>query len=206
MKLNRLVTDSVICLIILFLASSVSSFAEIGRKTIFEGSADSLSVRVKDVDLKDFLIALAEIGKINMVINPGVKGKVTLSLQNVSWREALEAALFFNDLSYVEIGSNGIIGPYEKMKSMAGRLDGMLSAPSVERKQDETPITLTYPMPFETAKALWPQIRRMLSPKGRYLYNETSHCVHIVDVKENAQIIMDFIISKHVSVKESTEK
>lgn len=206
MKHSSRVIDSAICLTILFITAGVSLFAETGRKTVFEGSADSLSVRVKDVDLKDFLIALAEIGKINMVIDPGVKGKVTLFLQNVSWREVLEAALFFNDLSYVEIGSNGIIGPYEKMKSMAGRLDGMLSAPSVEQKRDEAPITLTYPMPFETAKALWPQIKRMLSPKGRYLYNETSHCVHIIDVKENARIIMDFIISKHVSSKESTEK
>jgi type II secretory pathway component GspD/PulD (secretin) len=194
------------CLILCCLVLIIVSNVEAEQKRIIEGTPDNLSVRVKDADIKDFLIALSEISGVNMIIDPGVKGKVTLFLQNVSWREALNAALFFNDLSYIEIGSNGIVGPYDKMKSMTGRLEGILSTTLPQSPQEETPVTLTYPMSFESAKALWPEIMPLLSPKGRYLYNETQHCAQIVDLRENAERVMDLIVARHLKDKVPVEK
>jgi len=206
MNPNRSVSFPSICLILGCLVITIVSNAETEQKRIIEGTPDNLSVRVKDADIKDYLIALSEISGRNIIIDPGVKGKVTLFLQNVSWREALNAALFFNDLSYIEISSNGIVGPYDKMKSMAGRLEGILLTTPPQRPQEETPVTLTYPVSFEAAKALWPEIRPLLSPKGRYQYNETSHCAHIVDLRENAERIMDLIAARYAKDKEPVEK
>ena len=206
MNPNRSVLSPSICLILGCLVITIVSNADMERRRIIEGTSDNMSVRIKDADIKDFLIALSEISGINMIIDPGVKGKVTLFLQNVSWREALNAALFFNDLSYIEISSNGIVGPYGKMKSMAGRLEGILLEMPPQRPQEETPVTMTYPMSFKAAKALWPEIRPLLSPKGRYQYNETSHCAHIVDLRENAERIMDLIIARHIKDQDPVEK
>jgi type II secretory pathway component GspD/PulD (secretin) len=194
------------CLILCCLVLTIVSNVEAEQKRIIEGTPDNLSVRVKDADIKDFLIALSEISGVNMIIDPGVKGKVTLFLHNVSWREALNAALFFNDLSYIEIGSNGIVGPYDKMKSMVSRLEGILSTTLPQSSQEEAPVTLTYPMSFEAAKALWPEIMPLLSPGGRYLYNETQHCAQIVDLRENAERVMDLIIARHLKDKVPVEK
>jgi type II secretory pathway component GspD/PulD (secretin) len=206
MNPDRSVSSLSIYLIFGCFVFAIFTNAEAEQKRILEGTPDNLSVRVKDVDIKDYLIALSEISGINMIIDPAVKGRVTLFLQNVSWREALNAALFFNDLSYIEIGSNGIVGSYVKMKSMAGRLEEILSTTPPQRQQEGTPVTMTYPMSFEAAKALWPEIRPLLSPKGRYQYNETSHCAHIVDVKENAARIMDLIVTRYTKDKEPIEK
>ena len=206
MNPNRSVLSPSIYLILGCLVFAIVFNAEAEQKRFIEGTPDNLSVRVKDADIKDFLIALSEISGINMIIDPGVKGKVTLFLQNVSWREALYAALFFNDLSYIEIASNGIVGPYDKMKSMAGRLEGILLQTPSQSRQKETLITMTYPMSFEAAKALWPEIRPLLSPNGRYQYNETSYCTHIVDLRENAERIMELIVARHIKDKEPLEK
>jgi type IV pilus assembly protein PilQ len=62
---------------------------------------EPISLDLKDADLKDVLRTFAELAKVNIVIDPGVRGSVTIRLQDVPWDQALDVILRVNGLGYV---------------------------------------------------------------------------------------------------------
>jgi len=77
------------------------------KKTTSEAiSEDTLTQKIgldyKDADLSSVLRSLAWTYKLNIVTSPDVKGVVTISLKEVTVREALEAILTINGLAYSE--------------------------------------------------------------------------------------------------------
>src|SRR5205823_6921180 len=62
-------------------------------------SGEAISVNLKDVDLKDFFRLVHEISGLNVVLDPTVKGNVTLVLDEVPWDQALDIVLRNNGLS-----------------------------------------------------------------------------------------------------------
>ena len=66
------------------------------QKTYF-GELIDLSLR--DADLVETLRTFAEVGRFNLVIQPGVKGTVTVELKQVPWDQALEQILKINGLA-----------------------------------------------------------------------------------------------------------
>jgi type IV pilus assembly protein PilQ len=60
-----------------------------------------ISLDFKDGDLQDIFRLFADISGLNVVVNPGVTGKVTLKLSEVPWGRALELILKTNKLGCV---------------------------------------------------------------------------------------------------------
>ena len=60
-----------------------------------------ISLDFKDGDLQDIFRLFADISGLNVVVNPGVTGKVTLKLTEVPWDQALDLILKTNGLGYV---------------------------------------------------------------------------------------------------------
>src|SRR6266496_800683 len=54
---------------------------------------EPISLDLKDADLKDVLRTFAELTKINIAVDPDVKGSVTLRLHDVPWDQALDVIL-----------------------------------------------------------------------------------------------------------------
>ena len=65
---------------------------------------DRISVDLKDADIRDVLKSLAAMARVNLVVDPDVKGSVTVSLHDVSWVDALEVILRSNGLGMVAEG------------------------------------------------------------------------------------------------------
>ena len=61
-------------------------------------TGEPISVNLKDVDLKDFFRLIHEISGLNIVLDPNVKGTVTLVLDDVPWDQALDIVLKNNGL------------------------------------------------------------------------------------------------------------
>jgi type II secretory pathway component HofQ len=73
-----------------------------------EGSGfvgEPISLDLKDADIKDVLRTFAELRKLNIAIDPDVKGSVTLRLHDVPWDQALDVILRINGLGYVLEGN-----------------------------------------------------------------------------------------------------
>jgi type IV pilus assembly protein PilQ len=62
-------------------------------------TGEPVSVNLKDVDLKDFFRLIHEISGLNVVLDPDVKGNLTIVLDDVPWDQALDIVLKNNSLS-----------------------------------------------------------------------------------------------------------
>ena len=62
-------------------------------------TGEPISVNLKDVDLKDFFRLIHEISGLNVVLDPNVKGSLTIVLDDVPWDQALDIVLKNNDLA-----------------------------------------------------------------------------------------------------------
>jgi type IV pilus assembly protein PilQ len=70
-----------------------------------EYSGHPISLDFKDGDLQDIFRLFADISGLNIVVNPGVSGKVTLKLNEVPWDQALDLILKANGLGYTLEGN-----------------------------------------------------------------------------------------------------
>jgi type IV pilus assembly protein PilQ len=70
----------------------------LGEQKRYTGAPISLDF--KDGDLQDIFRLFADISGLNVVVNPGVGGKVTLKLTEVPWDQALDLILKTNRLGY----------------------------------------------------------------------------------------------------------
>ncbi len=61
-------------------------------------TGEPISVNLKDVDLKDFFRLIHEISGLNVVLDPNVKGTLTIVLDEVPWDQALDIVLQNNGL------------------------------------------------------------------------------------------------------------
>ena len=61
-------------------------------------TGEPISVNLKDVDLRDFFRLIHEISGLNVVVDPAVKGNLTIVLDDVPWDQALDIVLHNNDL------------------------------------------------------------------------------------------------------------
>jgi len=76
---------------------------------------EPISLDLKDADIRDVLLTFSKLARLNMVIDPDVRGSVTVRLENVPWDQALEVILKVNGLGYVLEGSMVRVGSPAKL-------------------------------------------------------------------------------------------
>lgn len=140
-------------------------------------TGDPISVNLKDVDLKDFFRLIHEISGLNVVLDPSVRGTVTLVLDEVPWDQALDIVLRNNGLTK-EIDGNVLrIATRETLKHEADQRRDLLKA---ETDAIET-VTVTRVLSYAQAGAMVLTLKKFLTPRGD-LY---------ADVRSNTLIIRD---------------
>ena len=68
-----------------------------------------------DADLKNVLLFFARVYKLNVIIDPGVSGKVTCRLINVPWDQALDLILRQNGMMMLKEGKGKALS-FQKIK------------------------------------------------------------------------------------------
>ncbi len=76
---------------------------------------ERISLDLKDADIRDVLRSFASMGGVNVVIDPDVKGSVTVRLHDVTWENALDVILRSNGLGMVTEGRVVRIGAPAKL-------------------------------------------------------------------------------------------
>ncbi|HJZ11246.1 MAG TPA: hypothetical protein VJ521_03805, partial [Acidobacteriota bacterium] len=75
------------------------------RKTKWTG--EPISFDFKDIDIRDFFRFIAELTGLNMIIDPSVKGTLTMKMTEVPWDQVLDLVCRTHGLGY-EIEGNVI--------------------------------------------------------------------------------------------------
>jgi len=140
-------------------------------------SGELISLELKDADLKDFFRLIGEISGLNIVLDPDVKGALTIFLNDVPWDQALDVVLKNNSLgkqldgNVLRIASNSTLEAEEAQRKRLSDAR-ILSA----ELQTETRV-----LSYAKAADLSLVLKKVLSPRGDI----------IVDVRTNSMIISD---------------
>lgn len=78
---------------------------------------EPMTISLKDGDIKDVLRSFAQISGLNVVVQPGVSGTVTVELTDVPWDQALEIILKTNGLGYELEGNIMRVAPIAQLRA-----------------------------------------------------------------------------------------
>jgi type IV pilus assembly protein PilQ len=78
-------------------------------------TGEPITLSLKDADLRDVFKTFAVLTEINIVVDPSVRGKLTLELHDVPWDQAFELILHLNGLDYHLTDNVMYIAPLAKL-------------------------------------------------------------------------------------------
>ncbi|HZR64933.1 MAG TPA: type IV pilus secretin PilQ [Terriglobales bacterium] len=141
-------------------------------------TGEPISVNLKDVDLKDFFRLIHEISGLNVVLDPDVKGSLTIVLDDVPWDQALDIVLKNNDLSRQLEGNVLRIATVDTMRREADarRAEQEAEAMAVER------VTVTRFLSYAHSKDVVATIKKFLSQRGDIVSDDRTNAVIISDI------------------------
>jgi len=141
-------------------------------------TGEPISVNLKDVDLKDFFRLVHEISGLNVVLDPTVKGTLTIVLDDVPWDQALDIVLKNNDLSRQLDGNVLRIATVETMRHEAEsrRAEQEAEALAVDKQ------TVTRFLSYAHSKDVLLTVKKFLSQRGDVVADERTNAVIISDI------------------------
>src|SRR6266403_48769 len=170
-------------------SSAAQAPAAAGPAPVGKYTGEPISVNLKDVDLKDFFRLIHEISGLNVVLDPAVKGSLTIVLDDVPWDQALDIVLQNNSLDKQLNGNVLRIATRATLKTEAE------TQRDLERAQAEavTPVTVPRVLSYAKAATLAPTLKKFLSSRGDILYDDRSNQLIIRDIPSVIPIIDNLI-------------
>ena len=152
-------------------------------------TGEPISVNLKDVDLKDFFRLIHEISGLNVVLDPAVKGSLTIVLDEVPWDQALDIVLQNNGLDKQLSGNVLRIATRDTLKKEAETLRDL------ERAQAEAvaPVTVTRVLSYGKAEKMKDTLKKFLSQRGDILSDDRSNQLIIRDIPSVIPVIDNLI-------------
>jgi type IV pilus assembly protein PilQ len=143
-------------------------------------SGEPISVNLKDVDLRDFFRLIHEISGLNVVLDPAVKGTLTIVLDEVPWDQALDIVLQNNGLDKQLNGNVLRIATRDTLKKEAE------TQRDLEKAQADatTPVTVTRVLSYAKASSMKDTLKKFLSSRGDILSDDRSNQLIIRDIPQ----------------------
>ncbi|MCU1311531.1 MAG: type and secretion system protein [Candidatus Angelobacter sp.] len=141
-------------------------------------NGEPISVNLKDIDLRDFFRLVHDISGLNVVLDPAVRGSLTIVLDDVPWDQALQIVLKNNSLDCELQGNVLRIATTSTMKKEADdrRAQNEAQALAVEM------VTINRPLSYAVAKDAVPTIKTFLSARGTIIADERTNALIISDI------------------------
>ena len=140
-----------------------------------------ITIDLQDADIVNVIRLIGDVSGKNVVVAEDVKGKVTLKLKNVPWDQALDVILKTKDLGQETRG--GIIRVVLQSKLDAER-QSRLALQEEREKKAPTTVRLI-PVNYAVAKELQPQVKEILSARGKVAHDERTNVLIVEDIRDN---------------------
>ncbi|MCC7070477.1 MAG: type IV pilus secretin PilQ [Deltaproteobacteria bacterium] len=140
-----------------------------------------VTIDLQDADIVNVIRLIGDVSGKNVVVAEDVKGKVTLKLKNVPWDQALDVTLKTKDLGQETRG--GIIRVVLQSKLDAER-QARLALQEEREKKMPTTVRLI-PVNYAVAKELQPQVKEILSARGKVAFDERTNVLVVEDIRDN---------------------
>ncbi len=148
-----------------------------------------IDINVKNQDLAHLINGFAELAKINIILDPGVTGKVTANLKKVPWDQALELFLKTNGLGKVIEGNILRIGKISVLANESKQIRAMQMAKAAVEEM----VVKNYTVSYAKAGELSTIIKAQLSPRGKLYVDARTNTLIITDIIEKINLIDSLI-------------
>jgi type IV pilus assembly protein PilQ len=152
-------------------------------------SGEPISVNLKDVDLRDFFRLIHEISGLNVVLDPNVKGTLTIVLDDVPWDQALDIVLKNNDLDKQLDGNVLRIATKATLQKEAEENRDLAKA----QAEAADVVTTTRVLSYAKATDLSTTLKKFLSSRGDIIADDRSNTLIIRDIPSTLPVLDNLI-------------
>ncbi|MFY9528838.1 MAG: type IV pilus secretin PilQ [Candidatus Acidiferrales bacterium] len=152
-------------------------------------SGEPISVNLKDVDLHDFFRLIHEISGLNVVVDPAVKGTLTIVLDDVPWDQALDIVLRNNDLDKQLDGNVLRVATKETVKKEAEEARDLAKA----QAEAADVVTTTRVLSYAKSDDMTATLKKFLSSRGDILSDSRSNTLIIRDIPSVLPVLDNLI-------------
>ncbi|RMG01668.1 MAG: type IV pilus secretin family protein, partial [Nitrospirae bacterium] len=154
-------------------------------------SGKRISLDFQDADIVPIFRLIADVSGYNIVVDPQVKGKVTMKLVNVPWDQALDLILKSNKLDKVVEGNIIRIAP---VSVLAKEQEERAKKIAASRKAEPL-VTKVFPISYADVKNVQKSIdsAKILSERGSISVDERISSIIVKDVESNMPKVEELI-------------
>jgi len=155
-----------------------------------------ISLDLQEVDIRNVLRLLADVTAKNIVVEPNVKGKVTLKVDNVPWDQVLELILKINDLDSVMEGNVIRIATAAKIKAELDRRREEVEAQKelMAAARDLGEITTEYlQVNYADVGDISAQIQNIKSEKGSISVDNRTNLIIYSDFPKRIEVAKEIL-------------
>ncbi len=169
------------------LANTYKSKTVGGGETAYTG--EPISLDLKDADIKDVFRTISELTGLNIVIDPDVRGTVTVRLENVPWDQALELILKQNGLGYIIENNVMRIATTGKLQNE----EQQRAALDLARQSSLPTKTVIKRLSYATAGTAAGTLKRVMSPRGDVIVDERTNTLIIREISDYMPTVLQLL-------------
>jgi len=170
-------------------ATGSSSKITFVRRTIDGGDqqfkGEPVTFNFHNADLKDVIKIIAKLSDLNIVMDPGVSGRITSRLNQVPWDQALDLFLKINGLDMVQEGNIVRIGRVQDLENEAKRRRELRDAQQMEGEL----AVFTRTLSFAKVSDITSILKKQLSKRGEIIEDARSNTLIISEVQSRIDIL-----------------
>lgn len=164
-----------------------------GGEKVYYGEPMTLSL--KDADIKDLLRSFAQISGLNIIVQPGVSGTVTVEFVDVPWDQALEQILKINQLGYEIEGNVMRVAPIGVLREEAEEEQRLRAA-----QAQAVPLTtilkrVSYASARDIERVLRTGSNSVLSDRGTVIVDQRTNTLIITELPQFIDTVVAVIES-----------
>ncbi len=152
-------------------------------------TGEPVNMDLINVDLKDFFRFIKEISGLNVIVDPGVKGNVTIDVTDIPWDQALALVLRNNSLECELQGNVLRIATLDTLRVEAEARKAQQDAQALQIPRQ----TFTWYLSYAHAKDVVPVIKKFLSSRGDVTSDDRSNALIVQDIPQTTATIQSLL-------------
>ena len=152
-------------------------------------TGEPISLDLKDADIKDVFRTISQLTGLNIVIDPDVRGTVTVQLEDVPWDQALDLILKQNSLGYVLENNIMRIATTSKLQAEEGDRARLAEA----RQAAEPTRTVIKKLSYSKANEIVPVLQSVMSKRGAIVVDQRTNTLIIRETPTYLPAVLQLI-------------
>lgn len=140
-----------------------------------------ISLDLKNIDVVELLRIFADLSNMNIILDPGIRGRVTVKMRDVPWDQAFVTILRNQGLGFTIEGNIIRVATLRKLNAEIRAQRQLREAQLVAEPLNTEIIYLNYAAPTQIRRLLQPQLSR----RGQILTDPRTNSLIVKDVADN---------------------